>query len=352
MLPFRLTISTPLCKEMEAALHAAQRRGDIRLVKRLLAIFALRDSHSPTQVAALLKVSVASVLDWAKNFLCYKLKGLQEKKSPGRTAKLTKSQKRQLAALIDAGPTACGFSSGCWRSPMIQQLIHEKFGIFYSVHYLSQLLKNLGFSYQKAKFVADHLDEQKRQLWQQKTFHQAVELAGQQNALLLFGDEASFPQWGTLSYTWSRRGHQPQVKTSGKRKSYKVFGLIDYFTGKFFSQATEARLTSATYEAFLTQVLAQSEGPIVLIQDGARYHTSKAMQDFFAQQADRLTVFQLPSYSPDFNPIEKLWKKIKEQETHLHYFPSFESLKEKVEQALVKFANAPKEILALFGFAA
>ncbi|MGH9832631.1 MAG: transposase [Blastocatellia bacterium] len=60
-----------------------------------------------------------------------------------------------------------------------------------------------------------------------------------------------------------------------------------------------------------------------------------------------MTVFQLPSYSPDYNPIEKLWKKIKQQETHLHYFPTFGALMEKVEQALVKFANAPQEILAL-----
>ncbi|MEW6126879.1 MAG: IS630 family transposase [Acidobacteriota bacterium] len=352
MLPFRLTISTPLCKEMEQALQSAQRRGDLRLVKRLLAIFALRDSHSPEHLADLLKVSVAAVLDWAKNFLCYNLKGLQEKKAPGRPAKLTKSQKRQLAALIDSGPSACGFSAACWRSPMIQHLIHQTFGVFYSVFYIAQLLKSLGFSYQKAKFVAHHLDQDKRQLWQQKTLQEAIELARQQNAYLLFGDEASFPQWGTLSYTWSRRGQQPEVKTSGKRKAYKVFGLIDYFTGKLFSQATQERLTSASYEAFLTQVLAQSNRPIVLIQDGARYHTSKAMQAFFGKHADRLTVFQLPSYSPDFNPIEKLWKKIKEQETHLHYFATFESLKEKVEQALVKFANAPKEILALFGFAA
>src|SRR5438552_542233 len=187
MLPFRLTISTPLCKEMEAALKAAQRRGDIRLVKRLLAIFALRDANSPENVAALLKVSVDSVLDWAKNFLCYKLQGLKDKKSPGRKAKLTKAQKRQLAALIDLGPTACGFSSGCWRSPMIQQLIHQKFGIFYSVFYIAQLLRSLGFSYQKAKFVADHLDEEKRQLWQRKTFAQALDLARQQGAYLLFG---------------------------------------------------------------------------------------------------------------------------------------------------------------------
>jgi hypothetical protein len=38
---------------------------------------------------------------------------------------------------------------------------------------------------------------------------------------------------------------------------------------------------------------------------------------------------------------------IKQQETHLHYFPTFEALTEKVEQALIKFANIPEEILAL-----
>jgi hypothetical protein len=60
-----------------------------------------------------------------------------------------------------------------------------------------------------------------------------------------------------------------------------------------------------------------------------------------------LQVSQLPTYSPDYNPIEKLWKKIKQQDTHLHYFPTFEALTEKVEQALLKFANIPEEILAL-----
>ncbi|MBX7223951.1 MAG: IS630 family transposase [Blastocatellia bacterium] len=170
-------------------------------------------------------------------------------------------------------------------------------------------------------------------------------------AWLLFGDEASFPQWGTLSYTWARRGQQPTVPTSGQRKGYKVFGLIDYFTGRLFYQGTQERLTSATSQAFLEQVLHQTDRPIILVQDGAKYHTSKAMQQFFATQADRLTVHQLPSYSPDFNPIEKLWKKIKQHDTHLHYFPTFEALVAKVEQALVKFENTQSEILALFDLA-
>jgi transposase len=87
--------------------------------------------------------------------------------------------------------------------------------------------------------------------------------------------------------------------------------------------------------------------PIILIQDGANYHTSAETKAFFAQQTARLLGVQLPTYPPDYNPIEKLRKKIKQRETHLHYFPMFEALTEKVEQALLKFTNAPEEILAL-----
>jgi hypothetical protein len=45
-----------------------------------------------------------------------------------------------------------------------------------------------------------------------------------------------------------------------------------------------------------------------LSQDGARYHTRKARQQFVAQQADGVTTFQLPSYAPDCAPMESLWK--------------------------------------------
>jgi transposase len=142
-------------------------------------------------------------------------------------------------------------------------------------------------------------------------------------------------------------GQQPQVKTSGKRKGYKVFGLIEYFTGQFFYHGQEGRLTSTASIAFRRRVLEQTMQPLLRIQDGARYHTSAETKAFFTQHEARLHVVQLPTYSPDYNPIEKLWKKIKQQDTHLHYFPTFEALTAKVEQALRKFANLPEEILAL-----
>jgi transposase len=348
MLAFRFTISTPVRKLLQHKLKSAQRLGNCRLAIHILAILAVADGHSLEQASGLLKVSTQTLHEWLRLFLIYGIDSLNTKKPSGRPAKLTKAEKRELAAIIEAGPQAAGFSAACWRSPMIQHLIHEKFGVFYSVHYISQLLKNMGFSYQKARFVSDHLDEIKRKHWMSVTWPEILKLAKDKGAHILFGDEASFPQWGTLTYTWARKGHQPTVKTSGKRKAYKVFGLIDYFTGRLFHYGLEARLNSQSYAEFLTRVLAATDKHIILIQDGAKYHTSAAMKKYFAQHSETITVFQLPAYSPDLNPIEKLWKKIKEQETHLHYFPTYESMINKVEQALMKFENRQEEILALF----
>jgi transposase len=288
-----------------------------------------------------------TVAAWVRMFCCYGIKGAPRQKPTGRPPKLTPTQKEALAQLIDEGPVRAGFSGACWRSPMIQQVIDDRFGVFYNVFYIAQLLKNLGFSSQKAAFVSDHLDVAKRTTWCTTTWPQILRLAKEGKALLLVGDAASCPQWGPLTYTWARRGQQPQVKTAGKRKGYKVFGLIEYFTGRLLYDGQEGRLNSAAYMTFLTHVLEHTTHPIVLIQDGATYHTSAETKAFFAQQAARLHVFQLPTYSPDYNPIEKLWKKIKQHDTHLHDFPTFEALTEKVEQALLTFANAPKEVLAL-----
>jgi transposase len=347
MCAFRLTVSRRSRRGLERQLNTAQQFGQLHDVKCLLAILALTDGQSCEQVAVTLRVTPKTVHQWVHRFLVDGLKGLRRQKPTGRPPKLTKTQKHILAERLDEGPVQAGFASACWRSPMIPQLSHERLGVYDNVFYIAQLLKHLGYSYQKAAFVSEHLNDAKRQEWCNTTWPQILTVAKAKSALLLCGDEASFPQWGTLSYTWARRGHQPVVKTSGKRKGFKVFGLIDYFTGRFFYQGHEGRLNSESYSAFLARVLEQTTQHIMLIQDGASYHTSAAMQACFAHHTARLQVFQLPSYSPDYHPIEKLWKKIKKEGTHLHYFPSFEALKEKVEQTLLQFEHTPAEILAL-----
>jgi transposase len=348
MLSFHLGLSNEKRAELGVELEKARRAGDLSWVNRLLSISLFAEGLVVSEIARALRVSGDAVRTWFKRYLVQGASGLRAKKSPGRPPKLCKAKRRQLAQLIDEGPAKAGFTGNCWRSPMIQELIRERFGVFYNVRYISELLKSMGYSYQKARFVSDHLNPEQRAEWLSRKWPQILALAQRKNAYLLFGDEASFPQWGSLSYTWAKKGQQPTIETSGKRRGYKVFGLIDYFTGRFFFKCQEERLNSDTYAAYLQDVLRQTRKHIVLVQDGARYHTSRRMQDFFEQHKDRLTVFDLPSYSPDYNPIEKLWKKVKEKGIHLHYFPTFASLKEKVHETMSFFDNAKKEVLSLF----
>ncbi len=336
-------------KTLTALFQAALRRGDQRLVQRLAGLLFLADGVPVARTATRVGVSESTIYNWLTAFVHERFASLRYRKSPGRPAKLTPTQKRRLRALIEAGPEAAGYRTGCWTSAVIQGLIQREFGVLYNVHYVAELLRNLGFSYQKARFVSDHLNEDTRQAWRRETWPTLLAAARRVGALLLFGDEASFAQWGSLGYTWAKRGQQPLVKTGGKRKGYKVFGLIDYFTGRLFAHGHTGRFNAASYCAFLEWVLAQTTQPIILIQDGARYHTAAKTKAFFAQHAPRLWVEPLPSYSPDYNPIEHLWRNIKRHNTHNRYFPEFSDLTTAVETALSHFQQHPQEVKQLMG---
>jgi transposase len=344
---FTLRLTPFMRQQLYRRLHQAYASGSLRVVKRIHVLLAIAEGAAVSEVAQMLALGEQTVRDYLNSFLGRGVASLVYQRPPGRPAKLTKIQRQALAALIEAGPQAAGYASGCWSATMLQDLIQRQFGVEYHPHYICTLLHNLGFSYQKARLVSDHLDEAKRLEWRYQTWPTVLRHARQRQALLLFGDEASFAQWGSLSYTWAPKGHQPEVPTSGIRKAYKVFGLIDYFSGRFFSKAHTGRFNSESYATFLRDVLAQTTQHIFLIQDGARYHTSKAMEEFFAAHSTRLTRVQLPAYSPDFNPIEYLWKNVKKMATHLKHFPDFTRLQAEVDKALLHFAHTPHAIMAL-----
>jgi transposase len=96
-------------------------------------------------------------------------------------------------------------------------------------------------------------------------------------------------------------------------------------------------------------ILAHTTAHLFLIHDGARYHTSKATQQFLETQRERITAYPLPSYSPDYNPIEYLWKKTKQRATHNQYFKEFAALTASVDKALAYFAMHPDTVFGLFG---
>ncbi len=126
--------------------HAALRRGDSRLVKRIAALLFLADGFPVARAAARVGVRESTLYSWLHAFVRERFASLHYRTPPGRPAKLTPTQKRRLGALVEAGPEAAGYRTGCWNSALIQALIQREFGVLYNVHYVAELLRNLGFS--------------------------------------------------------------------------------------------------------------------------------------------------------------------------------------------------------------
>lgn len=143
---------------------------------------------------------------------------------------------------------------------------------------------------------------------------------------MIFTDEASFRQDSTLHATWSRVGCPPEVPVTGERKNVKILGAIELWRTRFdYRQDTVFNAT--TYLGFLEQLARRyrRQGAI-LIQDNASYHKDAEVWAGFKSHRHWLEVHQLPPYSPELNPAERLWQHTRKNGTHNRFFAGLDAL--------------------------
>ena len=114
-------------------------------------------------------------------------------------------------------------------------------------------------------------------------------------------------------------------------------------------QHTEAsgRFNGESYVEFLKQLLAYYKGKIILIEDGAPYHSSNVVNEFKLANVTHLTIERLPAFSPDYNPIEKLWKNTKRDATHMKYFKTFEDLHDSIITTFKTYMQDASKVLCV-----
>ena len=111
---------------------------------------------------------------------------------------------------------------------------------------------------------------------------------------------------------------------------------------------TAGHFNQEGYIAFLKGVMEHFKGSnIILIEDGAPYHKAGKVSDFVTGTQGQLVMERLPAFSPDLNPIEKLWRNTKNAATHLKYFATFEALRESVTKAFQQYLQDASKILCV-----
>jgi hypothetical protein len=116
----------------------------------------------------------------------------------------------------------------------------------------------------------------------------------------------------------------PVVFHAPTRKSVALFGVVNLRGGQMiahFNPVFEAQ----SFWAFLKALLrrrAWGKKMVVLI-DNASYHHAAVLEEWLRERHDVLELLFLPPYSPELNPIERVWKLLRRLCTHNEYFPNW-----------------------------
>jgi transposase len=97
----------------------------------------------------------------------------------------------------------------------------------------------------------------------------------------------------------------------------------------------------------LRSLSGQSGRRVIVITDNAKYHHAKLHQQWREQQAPGFISDYLPPYSPELNPIERVWKRTRRNCVHNVYFSKLQDLVEKVDEQFLKWSEPNGELARL-----
>jgi len=206
----------------------------------------------------------------------------------------------------------------------IAAYVASTFRIFYSVSGMCYWLKRNNFSYKKLSLVPGKANKEHQENWISEYFKLKQSLKGDETICFIDGVH---PTHNTqLSHGWIRKGYRKEICSNTGRQRLNISGAVDLMEGKLHFQE-DVMLNAEATITFLKKVeLAYpTKRKIHIFFDNARYYKNKAVKNHLKES--KIQAHFLPPYSPNLNPIERLWKWMKERILYNTYYKEFDDFK-------------------------
>ena len=128
---------------------------------RLYAVYQVAKGQSSRKLEDLYNTSFKQITNWVHRFEKEGIEGLKDKAGRGRKDKLTLEQKQEIRMLLKSElPTKYGFNTATWTGPLLISWIKGKYKIEYKKAQIYNIIRALGFSYQKGKGIFPEADKE------------------------------------------------------------------------------------------------------------------------------------------------------------------------------------------------
>ncbi len=265
----------------------------------------------------------------------------------GVAPRLTPEQVRLIPDFLWHGAEAYGFRGDVWTCERVAGVIAEEFGVSYSKSQVSRLLKRLGWTPQVPITRAIQRDEEAIERWRVESWPALKEKARHERRALVFVDESGFYLLPGVVKTYAPKGRTPIVDEWQTRDHLSVMGGVTP-QGKVYSLVRPTSLNGLHTIEFLVHLGRLGADRLLVVWDGSPIHRRAEVKAFVAEAGDAIHLEPLPPYAPDLNPVEWLWRQMKEVEMRNLTCLDLEQLHMELHLALGRVRQKPALIGSFF----
>ena len=294
-----------------------QRERDAAMRIRLTIILHLSKGRSARQTAAAVEVAPSTVYRVAERFTHQGWPGLADRREDNGPSGVDEFYLLQLRHAVSRTPADYGFARPTWTQELLCMALADRTGVRVSQATMSRLLKRVGARRGRPRPILGCPWSKARQKRQLRRIDGLITRLPK-NEVALYADEVDIHLNPKIGYDWQLRGQQKHVLTPGQNAKRYVAGALDARTG-------QVRWVTATHKRSglfidLLRHLARTyryAHRIHVIVDNYSIHSSRQTALALAGLS-RIRLHFLPPYSPEFNPIERVWLDLHAEVTRNH----------------------------------
>jgi len=300
------------------------------------------------EIADFCGVHFTVVYKWIRIYKQKGLSGLKRRKAKGAEPKLNREDKKQVISWLRKSALDFGFETPLWDCKRIQRMVKQKLNKNIALSNLWENLRRWGLTPQKPEKLALERNEMKVKKWIREEWPKIEKHRRRWQAMLYFQDESGVSLIPVLGRTWAKKGKTPKIKVTGNKGGFCVTSAISP-AGRMVFRIENHTIRAEDHINFLKQIMKQHHHrKIIVIEDNAKPHIAGEVKDFVRDNKNKIAVYYLPTYSPDLNPDEKVWKYLKHVKLKAHQARNKKEFKPLIKAKMQSIQREPKLIKSFF----